>query len=88
MSEPLRRYEVIDNADERFPYALVDRVEGSDTEDEVIRIGGAPEWLRDYASECELADEVTYRGDFLLKREAERDRWRPRLKGIPKTEEP
>jgi hypothetical protein len=85
----IRRFEVVDNVgDERCPYALVDRCEGSKTEDLIVRIGPLPAWLSDYAFECELADEVTYQGVFLLKVEGERDSWRPRLRNVPKTEAP
>jgi hypothetical protein len=84
----IRRFEVVDNVDDRMPFALVDRVRGSKTEDQIIRIGPLPAWLRDYAFECELADEVTYQGEFLLRVEDTIDRWRPRLHSVPKTEEP
>jgi hypothetical protein len=81
----VRRFEVIDNpaADTRFPFALKDC-----QTDVIIRIGQAIDWLRDYAFECELADEVTYDGRFLLRVEDQRDKWRPRLTSIPKTEDP
>lgn len=78
-----RRFEVIDNVDPRFPFALKDC-----QTDIIVRIGTQPEWLRDYAFECELADEVVYDGRFLLRVEDQIDRWRSRLKSVPKTEEP